>query len=323
MLKNAGNDGRGIATNIIVTALEGIRKQLPPKSRQILTRYGDAPILGALVGRHPIAKTLSTIINWITLGNLEKNARRLGYDQIYHLYLLLRIQTQDGIKILKLHKEEVPSIELLSQTTFDQLKQPMHEGFTIATPNITLGEWVQRTERHMGDRFIPYDSINNNCQTFVVGMLEANDIKLNQAQKSWIVQDAWSLISKNSLFKDLFKRFTTLGSLFHRVINGSSLGDEPLIHASGVPLNKSETLGAGVPIDGSGLGLGPLPSMHDITKFLQSLFAPKKQYNGFIVRDKVPYNEMNDLDWQRLGEDNRKRTEFGDLILRMISSTKR
>ena len=45
-----------------------------------------------------------------------------------------------------------------------------------------MNELFQNTKNKMGDRFLPYQSASNNCQVFIMGVLDGNG--LNNSERT-------------------------------------------------------------------------------------------------------------------------------------------
>lgn len=211
--------------NLIVTLVEGARKFGPPEWRNNITEYGEYNITSVMVGRHPIDSMVKKIANWITLGDLEKNQKKLNYDSIYHLYMLLKcVHPMTGeVVVLKMHKEEVV---LLAPVKDFSLAHPEHQGFTLQPDKpIPLAVFIHRAEKRLGQqKFYEYDVIKLNCQHFVSNAILANSMRLNPEQRKFISQDAIELISRNSTVSGVMKAMTNMGSLWHRIRHGTGIG---------------------------------------------------------------------------------------------------
>ena len=69
--------------------------------------------------------------------------------------------------------EKIERINLVKE---DRSKKQGVE-FTSSFPvNKTMNELFQNTKNKMGDRFLPYQSASNNCQVFIMGVLDGNGL---------------------------------------------------------------------------------------------------------------------------------------------------
>ena len=73
----------------------------------------------------------------------------------------------------------------------------------------TLNEFIQRTVDKMGKYgFTNYDALDNNCQKFILSLLEANG-SLTPALKNFIYQDITGIVQRLPSYVDKFSRFAT------------------------------------------------------------------------------------------------------------------
>lgn len=200
------------------------REVLPPSARRCLARYGNYEVIRVLVGRHPIQAAIKTIANWLTLGEFEKARQQLGYDDVYHLYMLFEIKFSDDVVILKNHKTEVIVLQKVSALHFHELsKQAEATRLMEVTGKITLQQWFDKTAALMGDRFVKYDSVDANCQDYIMSNLEANLKHVPADIGKFISQDAYRLIGNNRFIKAAMRGVTDLAGWFNRFIEGEGI----------------------------------------------------------------------------------------------------
>ncbi len=201
---------------------EGIRKHGSPQFRRTLAEFSEYEIESIYIGRHPVKRAIQYLANLITLGQLEKNKKLLNYDDIYHLYMLIRVRKNGNEVIIKLHKEEVVELVQLDRAMYEALQAPEHQGFAVNIPtNIPFGQFMQKAIQLQGESFWSYDAIKNNCQNFIMSTLRANGIGLSKQQITFIRQDAFTLVGKSPIMSSILKRITDLGAIAHRVRYGT------------------------------------------------------------------------------------------------------
>lgn len=217
---------------------EGIRKHGSPQFRRTLAEFSEYEIESIYIGRHPVKRAIQYLANLITLGQLEKNKKLLNYDDIYHLYMLIRVRksissinrinevngtdTTNVEAIIKLHKEEVVELVQLDRAMYEALQAPEHQGFAVASvSHIPFGQFMQKAIQLQGESFWSYDAIKNNCQNFIMSTLRANGIGLSKQQITFIRQDAFTLVGKSPIMSSILKRITDLGAIAHRVRYGT------------------------------------------------------------------------------------------------------
>ena len=74
------------------------RVGFPPAIRKIISENSDKNIKSIIICRNPIKSNLQKILNIISLGKIQKNMKKLGYDKLVHLFMI--VQFYDNKKIL-------------------------------------------------------------------------------------------------------------------------------------------------------------------------------------------------------------------------------
>ena len=94
----------------------------------------------------------------------------VGSDKLFHLKLLIRTTHSN----ISLEKNEVISIS------------PYHMNYKAENvylhfpPGITINIILQNTRNKMGNSFLTYSARDNNCQNFILSLLEANGLSNSQ-----------------------------------------------------------------------------------------------------------------------------------------------
>ena len=84
----------------------------------------------------------------------------------------------------------------------------------------TLNEFLKNGENLMGpEKYFTYDGATNNCQNYVAGLLEANDL-LTPELKDFIIQDASSVPAYS---KFIMNNVTDLAHRGDILLNGQGL----------------------------------------------------------------------------------------------------
>jgi hypothetical protein len=201
------------------------RDDYPPAERDLIQRYGDKKVIGICIYREPLDKTVNTLVNTITLGKFSDIKNKYSIDELYHLYMVL---TLDGNIPILVEKNEVINIH-----EYPNIK-PNAQKFELSIPpyfNVTFKQMLDAGQAYMGRDWFTYDAISNNCQRFIMSILNAQPdlIKENPDVNRFIVQDISGLqrdLSKTS--KNLFNSITGLSSRLNVLAKG--YGFNPLIH---------------------------------------------------------------------------------------------
>ena len=165
---------------------------MPQKVRQILEKVGDNPVLKIQLGRTPVEAVLILLLNLVSLWKFTDKQLELGYDEIYHNYLLITIQNEKGPNVLQqmfgTAKDSIGStVYKLEKAHRIRLMKPV---FPIEFVDIydipltsnkifTLNRLIT-TASNIDKHFYTYDAGNNNmCQTFVENIVDINGLTSN------------------------------------------------------------------------------------------------------------------------------------------------
>lgn len=166
-------------------AKKNMRQGMPPQMKKLLEKYGDKRIMRIQVCRNPLNNVLQKLGNVLTLANLDRVMNELGYDNLFHLYIILFL---DNNTDLLLEKNQV--VKLTETIT------PPQESIMIdVNKDITLNQFIENGIKLLHTKFWLYDVRTYNCQNFVYSLLLASGL-LNETAKDFIYQDAEKLLPK-------------------------------------------------------------------------------------------------------------------------------
>jgi len=179
----------------------GFGTDIPKGAETFIERQGDEKIRKMRVVRAPIADVISKFLNVISLGLFKKLQDKLGYDKLYHLSLVINDDTR---------------IEKNEQIKIDKYTNRANEEFLdipLQGKNITIKQLFDNGAQEMGEKFVPYDALRNNCQDFVIGLLRGS--KLSSAGiEAFIKQPVNELVDNlPGYVKTTANVITTLGGL--------------------------------------------------------------------------------------------------------------
>lgn len=210
-------------TGRITGAITGDRDSAyPPDVRAILKKYQNNNIVAITVRRDPLQKAVEIGVNLMSLGQFEKSKKEAGYDSYFHLYL---IATLDNNTSLLMEKNEVIRIVLYNG------EKDAGESYNVYMPNaINLNTFLDNALNGQGfEKFSIYDPINANCQIWIDGLMNYNDLyKYNPNLKQFIMQD-YRTLHKNlsELSKKLAKVGISLSKRWNILIKGKGLDFTP------------------------------------------------------------------------------------------------
>jgi hypothetical protein len=201
---------------------------MPARVRRILEQVGDNHVLKIQLGRTPVEAVLLLFLNLVSLGKFTNKQLELGYDEIYHNYLLITIQNDKGPNVLQ--KMFGTTKDVVSSTVYKlekahrvRLTKPVFPTEFVdiydipLTPNkiFTLNRLIT-TASNIDKHFYTYDAGNNNmCQTFVENIVDINGLTANIIDNTTRIalkpQDARALIATLGSRSDIVKHVTDLG----------------------------------------------------------------------------------------------------------------
>ena len=169
-------------------------KELVPKSvKTALNQIGERKIVSARCGRTPVQAIIQGAL---------KTVANVPYDDLFHLFIELTLD--NGQKWIL---EKIERINLVKE---DRSKKKGVE-FTSSFPvNKTVNELFQNTRNKMGDKFLPYQSASNNCQYFIMGVLDGNGLN-NSERAAFVKQDTKAIFEKNPALRKFANTLTDIG----------------------------------------------------------------------------------------------------------------
>jgi len=162
---------------------------------------GFKKIIKLNVFRLPVSETFKNLSKLLTLGEIDKALKKLGYDKMFHLYL--DVLLSDGNKY-RIEKGVVIRLEFVKadddKRSFEHGDINLIETLPVHLPfDLNIKTLFEKTDYKMGDKFIPYNIAGNNCQDFISEMLDANGL-LTKKLKKFILQDSKAIFKELGMF---------------------------------------------------------------------------------------------------------------------------
>lgn len=209
---------------------------MPLRVRNILEKVGDEPIIRLQVGRTPVQDFPVKLLNFLSNSRFHNKQLELGYDEIYHNYLLITIQHTREPNVLQhmlgnaarntkpstiFKLEKAQRIALKSPVIPDELLDVYEIPLSSNKP-LTMNRLIS-TASNVDKNFYKYDvGENNMCQTFVENIVELNGLLKNITDEATLNAlkpiDAKSLISTLGTRANLVKMATDLGAKFDQLV---------------------------------------------------------------------------------------------------------
>ena len=179
----------------------GFGTDVPRGAQTFIERQGDEKIRKMKVVRAPISEVISKFLNVISLGLFKKLQDKLGYDKLYHLSLVINDDTR---------------IEKNEQIKIDKYSNRANEEFLdipLQGKNLTIKQLFDNGAQYMGEKFVPYDALTNNCQDFIIGLLRGSKVS-SAGIEAFIKQPVNELVDNlPDYVKTTTNAITTLGGL--------------------------------------------------------------------------------------------------------------
>lgn len=176
----------------------------PPSFRKLLEQVGNQVITGLTLWREPIA-----INKFVKLFKFNT-----GYDDLFHL--ALNISTNEGN--YNLDKQAVLTFEK-GDAKGEKLKINAPDSSTIQT-------LIDNTKKRMGkSKYTSYNAKSNNCQDFLLNILDSNSIDTPEAT-TFIKQDSDAIFKGLPKYADKILNVITTGQA---IIDRRLKGEGPLL----------------------------------------------------------------------------------------------
>jgi hypothetical protein len=183
------------------------RLDYPPKVRNILSKVGNDTIQSVEVGRTPVPSLLTNALNIISFGEFQKKFGATPYDKLYHLFMVIR--TTKGERVMFEKNEVINSALKYKIPPNTELKKVdgIHQ-------HITINDFLLRgLQRQSKEKFFTYSASHNNCQDFIVNLLQANHMG----------GDVIGFVKQNTA--QLFEGLPRLRKIANTVTDAAAIGD--------------------------------------------------------------------------------------------------
>jgi hypothetical protein len=187
----------------------------PIELQKLKDDLGAELITDIEIRRTPVPKAITNAMNVVSLGSFKKKLARTSYDDLFHLFIV--IKTDKGHSFLleknaRIHTTR--SIPNLPNTT------TMKVGNISA--DLTVSALIDNTQKQMGNRFLPYNPVSNNCQQFILSILQANKLATPE-NSAFVKQDTDSLFKNDPTLAKISKSLTDLGASADVLMSGGAM----------------------------------------------------------------------------------------------------
>ncbi len=158
------------------------------------------------IGRYPISSYLTKALDLVSLGGFSALKNKLGYDDLFHLFFIIN------------GKYKLERNHLTSMVPYTRSDKEEQKSVTLPKP-ITIAEFLNNGAAKIGPNLQRYSADSNNCQRFVLQMLQANNIP-SSGVKTFVLQDVKSLFEQlPSFVKTIANKVTDTAHLAEKTYN--------------------------------------------------------------------------------------------------------
>ncbi len=131
------------------------------RNQEFLKAHGSEPITSLKVRRAPISNNINIALNLLSLGQWDKSRAKYGYDDLFHLGLIVN----DIYAIQRIGRVSV---------NYKDPDAPRTEFLNLPVPaGLTMKSMLEQTLQRVGPKvFFSYDPFTYNCQGFLRTVLE-------------------------------------------------------------------------------------------------------------------------------------------------------
>jgi len=182
---------------------------LPPDVRKMLEQIGNEEIKSIKIVRTPLSSFTKGFLNVISLGQFDKISRQY-YDNIFHLSMWINGS-------YNLEKNAVISLSRKSPIESNSEVKDV----TNIPSGLTIQTLLDKTKQRMGSaNYTNYDADKNNCQNFLLNILEANKIG-DESDRTFTKQNTKEIFEKLPAFSKVLGNLATkAGAVWDRLLKG-------------------------------------------------------------------------------------------------------
>ena len=188
---------------------------MPPSVKDIINNHGQEIITSITLRRNPVSHLITGAMNAVSLGSFQKKLDQQPYDELFHLAML--VQTANTRFLLEKVERVNVSSSIGNPDGLETLACPLNG------KEITVFDLINNTKEKMGKtKFLDYDPVSNNCQVFLMNVLDANGL-LNAENKEWVKQDTEVLFKNNKVLAKVSKKLTDIGASVNVLMKGGEI----------------------------------------------------------------------------------------------------
>ena len=186
----------------------------PKVINDLIKNEGKVIINAIEVCRSPVLSIFEKLINFLSLGMLKRKMNELGYDRLFHLYVIVYLANGS---IYRIEKNQRMNIIKNPKKT----KKTECNKLDIKNRNLNLAEFITAPERVNMDNLYRYNAFKYNCQDYIKRLLNANGIT---QYDTFIMQKVEDLAQ--GVIKTISHRITDVAGVANYLYHGGGMEDK-------------------------------------------------------------------------------------------------
>jgi hypothetical protein len=192
------------------------------KIQKFLSEYGDKKIVDIYVYRKPIQKILNYYLNLASSLQIIKNLKESNYDDIFHLFMIVKCDNGEYVLI---EKNDILNINLINIDAINNAENVEKIKINYMSYVLSINDLLNNTLKNIVEyEFFNYNSLNLNCQKFILDILRSNKL-YNEKDKNFIYQNPYKIYNKTGLLSYINKKITDLSASI-KIIKGEGINDK-------------------------------------------------------------------------------------------------
>jgi hypothetical protein len=196
------------------------RNDYSPKVRNILKKYGNEIIVSYKLKRTPVSSLITSALSAVSLGEFGKRLKNSDYDELFHLFLEMTTQTGKRISV---EKNATINMDVSPPT---RANEDVEDIINNIPTGLTINTLMNNTQKKMGNKFQVYNSKSNNCQDFILNILQANNIG-DESDVEFVKQDTDFLFKNLPILQRIANTTTSLGEKINIITEGAGNKKKP------------------------------------------------------------------------------------------------
>jgi hypothetical protein len=180
------------------------------RTQLFFREHGSEPVTSLFLRRAPVRAKINAILEGITLGTWNKTRHEYGYDDIFHVGIIV-----NRIYVIQRIGRVAYTLRDEDQERSEFMEIPLgNNNRGNLAGNLTVADLLIKTLERVGkDKFFRYDSFYNNCQHFLLDVLDTFGLN-SEKITDWILQPTEELLKMQPEWtQTIANLFTNIGTV--------------------------------------------------------------------------------------------------------------